>query len=1479
MKTEKLHFKKVTGLILLLLLFIAGVGNSVFAQATVQTDKADYLPGELVIITGAGWMADETITLNIEHLVFTAHPAETWTTTASSPGLLFDASYIIDPWDLGETFLLTATGQTSGYVATTTFTDGDFLGTIEIGIQQGYFLQGEPGSVIFPILVTRSDDAGNGNFDVRVCITENFPDYFTYTFDSPGYLPDQGIIHFNTGQDEAEGTMTVIYDGATANPNDVWTFSIMGYVLPNNQNTNYNCSNPTNDNATGTFEGTLAFGLPPAITCPAPIVANTDAGLCSAIVSYEPIVIGDPAPVITYSMSGATNGTGSGTGSGIAFAKGTTTVTLTASNGIPPDATCSFAVTVEDHQAPSFTAPANTTIYTDGACLYNATVSVTGDVTNESDNCPGVLDATFSDVVADGTCQGSKVITRTWSLVDASGNAATTQDQIITVLDNIDPTFTAPANIEIFTDADCAYDASTAFTGDVIDEDDNCTTTLNATYSDVTVNGPCEGSHIITRTWSLVDDCGNAADDQIQIITVSDNIDPTFTAPANIEIFTDADCAYDASTAFTGDVIDEDDNCTTILEATFADAIIDGPCEGSHVITRTWSLVDDCGNAALDQVQVITVSDNTAPTFTVPADVEIFTDADCDFDASVNATGDVTDEDDNCTTILEATFADAIIDGPCEGSHVITRTWSLVDDCGNAALDQVQVITVSDNTAPTFTVPADIEIFTDADCDFDASVTATGDVTNEDDNCTTSLNATYSDVTENGPCEGSHIITRTWSLVDDCGNAAPDQDQIITVSDNIVPTFTAPDDIEIFTDENCAYDASPAETGDVTDEDDNCSTGLQAAYADVTANGPCEGSKIITRTWSLVDHCGNAAIPQVQIITVSDNIAPTFTAPADITIYTDENCEYDASPAETGDVTDEADNCSTGLEATYIDSDPLVGNCDLGYYLQITRTWSLVDNCGNAAEDQIQIITVLIPTTMEVFTSAVQARYYDNMTLYAEIANNCEDAGLTGIVEFFIDGNSVGTANAYPIPAGEEGYLENKLRATLLHQLVEMPGTYEVTALFTPDCGIYTISNGAAESDIIVLAREASPLAGSAGFYTGPLYSWTTGPNSSTATITMTAVIKDNNIPTGDVRGAIVTFYHIDNGVLSPIPSAQNLPVNLIDMTDGTVGAASAIVQFNIGNWNALDFEIAVGISGGYTNNPLDPESRATVTVSKPVQGGYIVGGGQIANTTSTNGLIKGALGDTYNTDYSFNVKYNKKGTNPQGAASITIFSWYDANGLLDDDIHIYHVKSNAIATLAVNKPGDPNAYFSAKATLKEELEGGVMVSIEGNNTLQLWMTDPGNDGIATGISTLGIQLNRKAGGIWFSSYWTGTTTTEQPIFAGSELMVAPASAVRSSEITVDPITEEVNAGELTVYPNPTNSNATFRFIPQTDSKATLEIFNMNGSAVQVLYEGNVIAGQTYEIKYQPGNRQAGMLLYRLILDEKVLNGKLMIQH
>jgi hypothetical protein len=183
-----------------------------------------------------------------------------------------------------------------------------------------------------------------------------------------------------------------------------------------------------------------------------------------------------------------------------------------------------------------------------------------------------------------------------------------------TVGDNTPPTFTAPGNITINKDANCNYDASTVITGDVTDENDNCATGLNATFTDVVEAGTCVGETIIKRTWRLEDGCTNVTT-KLQTITITDVTPPTFTEPADITIFADASCGYDASVGITGDVTDEADNCDNTLNATFVDAVAAGSCVGEKIITRTWSLTDDCNNKTM-HIQIITVKDVTPPSIT-----------------------------------------------------------------------------------------------------------------------------------------------------------------------------------------------------------------------------------------------------------------------------------------------------------------------------------------------------------------------------------------------------------------------------------------------------------------------------------------------------------------------------------------------------------------------------------------------------------------------------------------------------------------------------------------------------------------------------------------------------------------------------------------------------------------------------------------------------------------------------------------------
>src|SRR5690606_40580113 len=72
---------------------------------------------------------------------------------------------------------------------------------------------------------------------------------------------------------------------------------------------------------------------------------------------------------------------------------------------------------------------------------------------------------------------------------------------------------------------------------------------------------------------------------------------------------------------------------------------------------------------------------------------------------------------DNCTDpVTNIIHADVRIDGSCPDTYTIERTWTAVDDCGNAS-DCVQTITVEDTTPPVITCPASVTSERDEEMD------------------------------------------------------------------------------------------------------------------------------------------------------------------------------------------------------------------------------------------------------------------------------------------------------------------------------------------------------------------------------------------------------------------------------------------------------------------------------------------------------------------------------------------------------------------------------------------------------------------------------------------------------------------------------------------------------------------------------------------------------------------------------------------
>ena len=117
-------------LIFATLFIVPPVANAQEAVPTISSDKADYTPGETVIITGSNWQAGEAVDISVNDDI-----GQTWNHN-SNPILhrrwngLFTYSFQL-PTSFVAIYTVTATGQLSG-TATTTFTDAPLPASVSM---------------------------------------------------------------------------------------------------------------------------------------------------------------------------------------------------------------------------------------------------------------------------------------------------------------------------------------------------------------------------------------------------------------------------------------------------------------------------------------------------------------------------------------------------------------------------------------------------------------------------------------------------------------------------------------------------------------------------------------------------------------------------------------------------------------------------------------------------------------------------------------------------------------------------------------------------------------------------------------------------------------------------------------------------------------------------------------------------------------------------------------------------------------------------------------------------------------------------------------------------------------------------------------------------------------------------------------------------------------------------------------------------
>ncbi|MGV3530314.1 MAG: T9SS type A sorting domain-containing protein, partial [Flavisolibacter sp.] len=150
--------------------------------------------------------------------------------------------------------------------------------------------------------------------------------------------------------------------------------------------------------------------------------------------------------------------------------------------------------------------------------------------------------------------------------------------------------------------------------------------------------------------------------------------------------------------------------------------VADADCANAYVRTRVWNFTDGCGNTSESFTQVITVEDNTAPTFTANTTTPPVAGA-----INNNSVIEIIYNPSSCGAVFTYTVAAADncsdevtltkMEGPESGAVFEFGTnlvkYSAVDDCGNTSYFQFTVKVVAATTTSTLTVTPGTKQYSD----------------------------------------------------------------------------------------------------------------------------------------------------------------------------------------------------------------------------------------------------------------------------------------------------------------------------------------------------------------------------------------------------------------------------------------------------------------------------------------------------------------------------------------------------------------------------------------------------------------------------------------------------------------------------------------------------------------------------------------------------------------------------------------------
>ena len=150
--------------------------------------------------------------------------------------------------------------------------------------------------------------------------------------------------------------------------------------------------------------------------------------------------------------------------------------------------------------------------------------------------------------------------------------------------------------------------------------------------------------------------------------------------------------------------------------------------------------------------------------------------------------------------------------------------------------------------------------------------------------------------------------------------------------------------------------------------------------------------------------------------------------------------------------------------------------------------------------------------------------------------------------------------------------------------------------------------------------------------------------------------------------------------------------------------------------------------------------------------------------------------------------------------------------------IHTYQIKGNAIQSLGVDVADPDNLFaeFITKANLTDITDPNDPISLEGNHTLKVEMTDRGEPG---NFDSIGINLKNSSNILLYSSNWIGIST-EEMVLSGGNLVVHSGFSLAADVYIDTSMLDTEGLFEIVMDKNPFDITTTLTL--KTDNKSSL---------------------------------------------------------